>query len=85
LAYWGPNNAQHQINSKYDTGELAELTVYLLPYDAEYCEDVTDLEQNSLEQKGNEWLPLGPKHQHHTSCFIEYDLRKCNWCYFYFI
>ncbi|XP_065910466.1 inositol 1,4,5-trisphosphate-gated calcium channel ITPR1-like [Dysidea avara] len=50
LAYWGPNKAQHQINSNYD---------------AEYCENVEDFEQKDIE-----WLPLGPKHQQHTACFV---------------
>jgi len=43
-----------------------KLLYAFLPCDAEYCEN--------LEQKGNEWLPLGPKHQQHTNCFIEYAI-----------
>ena len=71
LAYWGPNDARHQINSKYKTGQSAINRLYTFFYVVpciEYCD--------SVEQGGAEWLPLGPKHQQHTNHFSRYVFKE---------
>ena len=75
LAYWGPNTAQHQIHSTYDTIASESYTdgcMNLIEYAtfAGYSEYIDGAE---FQEKGDEWLPLGLKYQKHVECFVRYN------------
>ena len=78
LAYWGPNTASHQIESPYDIGNFS--TVW---YSHTCCciytcyvtlnvtfTDYSEFEDKYLDEKGDEWLPLGKSFQEHVKLYM---------------
>jgi len=69
LAYWGPNTASYQIGSMYKTRknicEYGCITCNIYVYIA-----YSEFEDDFLDEKGDEWLPLGKSFQNHVKLYI---------------
>ena len=77
LAYWGPNTAFNQIGSpvkpplekncmlRYQCGCII-LNVA--------CLDYSEFDDDDMEKKGDEWLPLGTSFQNHVKLYVRYNI-----------
>ena len=74
LAYWGPNTAKYQIGSPYSpcksyssTVRSCRIKINVYTQTVEYSE----FDDMFLDEKGDEWLPLGKSFQEHVKLYIE--------------
>ena len=70
LAYWGPNTAHYQIHSPYDIGKnnFYQTILYWIT-----ASDYSEFEDDLLEVRGDEWLPLGPSFQQHINLYATWE------------
>ena len=73
LAYWGPNTASYQIGSPYKTRKYIALN-FMLRYSYFTLNIVntgySEFEDDFLDEKGDEWLPLGRSFQNHVKFYV---------------
>ena len=60
LAYWGPNTAFHQIGSP------------VKPLEKDCILRYSEFDDDDMEKKGDEWLPLGTSFQNHVKLYVRY-------------
>ena len=72
LAYWGLNTALHQIGSPYENGMLRYHGGFIILNAP--CLDYSEFDdKKNMEEKGDEWLPLGKSFQNHVKLYVKYD------------
>ena len=74
LAYWGPNTANYQIDSTIMNSKLNYIKAYN-HLNAIYIictEEYSQFKDDFLDEKGDEWLPLGKSFQKHVKLYMRY-------------
>ena len=73
LAYWGPNTASHQIGSPHEKNRMLRYQGGCIVFNVA-CLGYSKFDDDHMEKKGDEWLPLGTSFQNHVKLYVRYSI-----------